>query len=450
MIIEKQDVDALNAELKIKVHPDDYKENVDKALKNYRKQASMPGFRPGHVPATLIKQRYGKSILAEEISRLIQDNIYRYIAENKIAVLGSPIPKNDQEVPGNWDNPGDFQFTYEMGIAPSIQFSLDQNQTFNYYKVHVTDTLIDRQVKDMARRYGKMEDPELSEAEDMLMCVLKEVDENNNEKEGGLRSYTTVSIEYLFNDETKNKLIGLKREDKVIVNPQHLSSNHEDLAQMLNISHNEVHHLRCNVELHVTDIKRVIPHELDQELFDKLFGKDAVTTEKEMRDRTRQQLESTFERDGDYLFRRELRSELVKRVNPQLPDDFLKKFIRLTNEKPLTAEIVDYEYPAYAGQIKWELIEDYLMKQLNLTVTKEDVLSYVREVLTERYAQYGLPAMDDEMLTQMAERAISNKDEMAQTTRLIRENRISEAIKQQCSVNESVISMDEFMQKFQH
>ncbi len=450
MQIEKQEVDALNAELTINVHPEDYQERVEKALKNYRKNAQIQGFRPGHVPVTIIKQRYGKSILVEEINNLIQDNIHRYIAENKIEILGNPIPKNNQEAVGDWDNPSDFKFKFELGLAPAINVKLDKSQTFTYYKVDVNDELISRQVKDYARRYGKMEEPEASGEEDMLMVDLNELDAAGDVKEGGLKSKTTVSIEFIKEPETKNKLVGLKKGDTTSVNPHHLSTNHADLAQMLGVNHQELHHIESNFQLVVSDIKRVIPHELNQELFEKIYGKDTVTTEEEMRIRVKAQLEKTFVQDSDYLFGKDLRKELVKRLNPQLPDEFLKRSIIMSNDQRLTAEIVDYEYPVYAGQLRWQLIENKIVRENQIRVSADEAIDHVRKVLADRYKQYGLPEMEEEHLQEMAKRALANKEEEKQVYDILFNEKMNNIVKENCTIEEKVISLDDFIHHVQH
>lgn len=450
MEIEKQELDALHAELTIHVHPEDYEERVEKALKNYRKQAKLPGFRPGHVPVTVIKQRYGKSVLVEEVNKIIQDNIHRYIAENKIEVLGSPIPKSDQQIAGNWDAPGVFKFQYELGIAPVFIVTLDKGQHFNYYKVDVNEELILRQMKDYARRYGKVEEPEISGDEDLLMCDFSQLLPSGEPMENGIKNSSSTSIEFIKDQETKNKLIGLRKGDEVTVNPNLLNPNHSELAQMLGISHHDVHHLTSNFQLTVTDIKRVIPHELNQELFDKIYGKDAVTTEAEMRERTKTQLEEGFEQDSNFLFKREYKTELVKRINPQLPDDFLKRFIMMTNEKPLTMEIVDYQYPTYSSQLKWQLIENKIAHDHQIRITREDAEEHIKKILVNRYRQYGMPEMEDEQLLEIAKRALNNKEEEKEVYQYLFEEKISEMIKESCSLNEVTDSFDDFIHRVQH
>jgi trigger factor len=335
MHIERKDIDTLNAELHINIAPSDYAERVDNAIKKHRKTMQMPGFRPGHVPMTLVKQRFGKSILAEEINQVIQSNLYKFLSENKIEILGSPIPGSDQNEVGDWENPGDFKFIYQLGLAPSIHVDLDATHKFDYFKVEVNEELINRQVKDLARRYGKMSDPETSEAEDMLMVELSELDENGLLKEGGISNKSTVSIEFVKDAATKAVLTGLTVGSVVEVNPQMLTENHEDLAKMLGITHHDVHHLSSKFQLKVNEIKRIEPHAVDQELFDKLYGPGEVNAELEMRNKVKADLEQMFARDSDFLFKREFAKKITETIDPKLPDSFLKRYIQLTNEKPV-------------------------------------------------------------------------------------------------------------------
>lgn len=449
MNIERTDLDALNAELNISLAPADYSERVDTAIKRYKKNAQIPGFRPGHVPTSLIKQRFGKSILAEEINQVLQDNLYKYISDNKLEILGSPIPTGENDEVGNWENPGDFKFRYQVGFAPKIDVELTNSLSFDYVKVKVDDTLLDRQIKDLARRYGKMSEPELSGSEDMIISMLQELDENGEVKEGGISHQSTVSVEFIKDEATKTKLIGLKKDDSINVDPHLLSSNHEDLAQMLNISHEALHGLSSHFKLTVVEIKRIEPHAIDQELFDKLFGEGEVSTESEFRDRVKADLEKMFERDSDYLFKREFAKKYTDMLNIQLPDSFLKRYIMLTNEKPVTAEMVEHDYPYYAAQLRWELIEGKIIRKYEIRVSPDEALEHVKQVLASRYAQYGLP-MQDEMLTEFAKKSLADKNEAKNVYDFLYEEKMIEIVKQNCSLNQVEMPYEAFVNKVQH
>jgi trigger factor len=282
------------------------------------------------------------------------------------------------------------------------------------------------------------------------MVELTELNADGQPAENGIKSNSTVSIEFIKDEETRSKLTGLKKDDVVTVNPHHLTSNHDDLAQMLGITHQDIHQLQSSFQLKVTEIKHIVPHDLDQELFDKLYGKEVVTTEAEMRERTKAQLENTFAQDSDYLFKREFRKEIIKRVNPQLPDEFLKRFIMMTNEKPVTAEIVDYEYPLYAGQLRWQLIENKIMRQYEIRVTPDEAREHVKTILRDRYAQYGLPEMEAEHMDEMAKRALGNKEEEKQVYDFLFEEKMMAVVKENCTIEEKTISLDDFIHKVQH
>ena len=449
MNIERNDLDALNAELSISIAPSDYAERVESAIKKYRKSAQIPGFRPGHVPASLVKQRFGKSILAEEINQVIQDNLYKYISENKIEILGSPIPTGEDDEVGNWDNPGDFKFRYHLGLAPELNIDLNKSLTFDYFKVNVDDTLIDKQAKDLARRYGKMSEPETSGGEDMIIVKFNELDANGDVKEGGISHQSTVSVEFVTDEITKNKLIGLKIGDEVTVDPRLLSANHEDLGKMLNISHDAVHHLESLFKLTVVEIKRIEPHAVDQELFDKLYGEGEINGVEAFRAKVKGDLENMFAGDSDYLFKREFAKKYTESINPQLPDSFLKKYIALTNEKPVTTEMIEHDYPYYAAQLKWELIEGKIIRQYEIRVTPDDAVAHVKRVLAARYAQYGLP-MEDEVLTEFAKKSLAEKEEAKRVYDFLYEEKIMEVVKQNCTLNVKEMSYDDFVHMAQH
>ncbi len=449
MNITQKNIDALNAELTIRLEPTDYNETYEKAIKDYRKNVNMPGFRPGHVPVGLVKQRFGKSILAEQINKMLQDAIYKHISENNINVLGNPLPVDTDNDLGNWDNPSDFQFTYQLGIAPEVTVALDSAMMFDFYRVDVNEELIGRQMKDLARRYGKLSSPETSDAEDMLMADLAQLDADGNILEGGIQSKTTVSIEYIKDEDTKKNLIGLKKDDVVKVNPHLLSTNHEDLARMLGITHDQVHHLSGLFQLTVTEIKRMEPAELNQELFDKLFSENKVTSEAEMKDRVKEDLEKMFEKDSEWLFKREFVKTIVDKVNPTLPDAFLKRWIIMTNEKPIEEEALEKEYPSYAGGLKWQLIQSKIIRDNEIKVTMDEAKAHVKSILAERYAQYGM-SLEDEQLEELAKKSLSNREEVQNIYDFLYEDKVAKIVREKCTINVKKLSYDEFVHKVQH
>jgi trigger factor len=448
MNIEQHNIDTVNAELTIKLEPGDYSERFESALKNYRKQAQLPGFRPGHVPASLIRKRFGKALLAEEINRMLQDSINNYITEKNLRVLGSPLPKDNGEV-GDWDSPSEFNFTYEIGLAPEFDVTLDAGQTFDYYKVDVNDELIGRQVKDYARRYGQMSQPETSGVEDLLTITLAELDAEGNVMAGGRMGQTNVTVEYLRSEELRNKLTGVKVGDTVDLNPHDLTGDHEELAKMLNITHHDVHHLSGLFRATVTDIRHIDQAELNEELFGKVFPESGITTESAFREKIREDLVRMFARDSDWHFKRTVSRELVSRISMQLPDEFLKRWISTTSEQEVDPLALEHDYPHYSNGMRWDLIEAEIVRKYEIKVGMDDAMSYVKDLLRERFASYGIPVEDDR-LTEMAKETLGKREELRNIYDTLVENRIMEAVKANCTIVEKALPYDDFVHLLQH
>lgn len=449
MNITQTNIDDLNAELTISLEPSDYQPALELALKNYRKQAQMPGFRPGHVPVSLIKQRFGKSFLAEEVNKKVQEAIDQHVRENQINVLGSPIPKENGEVVADWDNPGEFRFTYEMGLAPVLDIKLDKAESFTYLKVRIDETIVNRQMKDLARRYGKLSEVEESTEEDMVIGNFDQLDASGAIMEGGIKNRSTIYVETVGSADLKKSLTGLKVGSSVDLDPHQLTNNHEELAQMLGITHHDVHHLEGNFRFTVEEIKRMSPHEMNQELFDKLYGEGNVSSEAEMRVRVENDLSTMFSRDENYLFKRHFSREIVKRTNAGLPDEFLKRFIKMTNEKEVTEQQVDLEYPSYAHGLRWQLIENKIIRDNELRVGLDEAKDYAKGMLTRRFAEYGIP-VEEEQLENYAERTLANKEEARNIYDLLYENKVVDLVKEKCTIVEKEVSYEDFIHEIQH
>lgn len=443
MNIVQENVDELNAVLKINLSPEDYKEKYDAALKSYKKQMSVPGFRPGHVPMGLVKKQYGKSLLAEQINSVLSESIQKHITENKLNVLGNPLPKETEAAEGDWDNPGDFNFEYEMGLAPDIVVDLDKKKS-NYYVIKVDDKLIDKQADDMAKRFGKLSEPEKSGDSDLLMGTFVELDEDGNIAEGGIMNDATVSIEFVDDKKTKKSLVGKKKGDLVVVDPNKVSRGHDDLEKMLGITHEQVHNLKGNFNFTINEIKRLEATEINQDLFDKVFGPGIVKSEEEFRTKISADLSQNFVRDQDWMFQRELTEELLKKLNPALPDTFMKKWISASNENDLSAEQLEAEYPQYAKGLQWQLIENQIIRDNDIKVSYEDVLNYAKQNIAQQYAQYGMP-MEEEDLNKYAANALSNREEYGKISENLYREEVLKVCKDKVKTKEKEVSYDDFV-----
>jgi trigger factor len=446
MHIEKENTGLLTAKLKLNIHEADYKPKWEESLKNYRKRAAMPGFRPGNAPMSLIKKKFGKNILAEELNDLINRSLQDYLVENKIAYLGNPLPTDSEGAGGNWDEPADFSFEYEIGLAPEFKISLDPAKKYIRYKVVLDEAFIDERVKDLARRYGKLSDPEVSEDGDLLLGTFIQLDENDQILAGGIFNDSTVTIETVTDADTKAKLIGLKIGNEVVVNPHHVSRSHDDLAKMLGITHHDVHHLHGNFMFRVKEVKRLTPTEVDQNLFDKIFGKDAVKDEADFRGRIRADFERRMERDAERLFNNRLVEETIDQVNPELPDEFLKRWLMASGNADVTGDELDREYPRYARALRWQLIEQRVAVDNNIRITEDDLKQHAKAAIAAQYAQYGIP-MDDEQLEPLAANALANEKDRKEIVETILEGRVVEALTGMVYATEQSISYEDFIKE---
>ena len=444
MNVTRQDVDALNATLTVQVTPEDYEKKVNDTLNNYRKTAKVPGFRPGHVPMGLVKKQYGKAVLSEELNKVVNQSLQEYIAENKLDILGNPIPTEGEEFKGDFDKPENFEFTYDIGLAPEIKVPLSGKNKFDYVKVKVDDALINKQIEDLQRRYGKLVSGEEVGEKDMVLAQFVELNEDDSIKEGGILHTSTVSLEFVGNDDVKQQMIGSKVGDKMTVNPADVSRGGADTAAMLGVKEDELEGVSDKFQLTINEIKVMELAELNEELFDKLFGPGNVTDENGLRERVKSDLDGMFVNDSDRMLTRSVYDSLLEKTEVELPDTFLKRWIQLSNETEITMEQIEEDYENYRKGLKWQLIQSSIFKANDIKLENEEVIEFTKGLLVSNYAQYGMPAPADEELTQSAMQVLQNRDEANRVYDMLAERKLTTYLKETVKLNEKEVSYDEF------
>lgn len=446
MNVVREDIDALNALLKVQVTPEDYQEKVKATLNQYRKTAKIPGFRPGHVPFGLIQKQYGRSVLLEELNKVVNESLQKYIADNKVEILGNPIPQEGTDVKGDFAKPEDFEFAYEIGLAPELKVSLSKKNKFDYVKVKVDKKLIDKQVDDLRRRYGKLVSLEEVGATDMIMAQFVELNDDESIKEGGILHSSTVSMEFVEDKKTAKELTGKKLGDKVIVSPLKVSKGGKDTAAMLGIEEAELENVSDKFQLTINEIKGMELAELNDELYGKLFGEGNVKDEKELRERVKNDLEGMFVNDSDRMLTRDVYENLIEKTAVELPDAFLKRWIKLSNEKEITNEQIEEDYDNYAKSLKWQLIQGNIFKANDIKLENEEVIEFTKGLLVNNYAQYGMPAPEDEELTKNAMQVLQNREEANRVYDMLAERKLTVYFKETVKLNDKEISYDEFVE----
>lgn len=444
MNILREDTGTLTATLKVKLTPEDYNPGLEKALKEQRKSAQLPGFRPGQVPMSLIKKRVGKALLVNEVERLIDENLREYLQTNAIRVLGQPLPKNENVDGNNWDEPGEFEFAYELGMAPAFEVELDKVKV-DFPVVDVADELIDREVADMRRRFGKVEDADRSEQNDMLLGDMIELNADGTIKEGGIMHRATISLEYLEDQTTRDLLTAKTIGEDVVVDPFKVSRDHEDLARMLGVDHERVHHLEGNFIFRIAEIKRMAMVDLDQTLFDRIYGQGAVSDEAGFRAKVKEGLERSFLRDSERIFKRLVIKALQEKSNFQLPDSFLKRWIQETSKEPITAEQVEENYTSYADGLKRQLVEDRIIEKYGLEAKGEEIDAFAKRYIIDQFGQYGMPAPEGEQLQQMAGRLLGDRDQMMRMRDTIVQQKLNTHFRTLLEPKENKVSFEAFI-----
>ncbi len=445
MKVVREDIDALNAVLKVEVAPADYETTVKQELDKYRKTAKIPGFRPGTVPFSLVKKQYGRAVLAEELNKLVNKSLYDFIQENKISILGNPIPKEGTDVKGDFDNPSTFEFEYEIGLSPEVKVNLSAKNKFEYNKVKVDDELIGKQIDDLRRRYGKLGTAEKTSDTDMILGQFVELNEDESIKEGGILNSSTISVEFVEDKTTKKALTGLKVGDKVVVDPAKVSRGERDTAAMLGIKPEQLNDISGKFQITVNEIKRIELADMNEELFNKLFGEGVVKTEAELKERIAEDLKNMFVNDSDRLLTKFVYQDLMKNTEVQLPDAFMKRWIKLSNEKPITDEQIAADYDSYSDNLKWQLIQGEIFKSNDIKLDNQEVIEFTKGLLVSNYAQYGIPAPADDELTKSAMQVLQNKDEVNRIYDMLAESKLTKFFKETVKLNEKEISYDDFV-----
>lgn len=446
MNVVREDVDALNAVLTVEVKPEDYQDKVKETLNKYRKTAKIPGFRPGHVPFGLVEKQYGKGVLSDELNKVVNESLQSYISDNKIEILGNPIPSGDDSFTGDFDKPENFSFRFDIGLAPEFTLPISGKDKFDYNKVKVDAKLIDKQIEDLRRRYGKLVSGEKVGEKDMILGQFVELNDDESIKEGGILHSSTVSMEFVEDKNTAKALKGKAVGDKVIVDPKNLPRGEADLAAMLGTTKDALTDVSSKFQFTINEIKVMELAELNQELFDKLFGEGSVSSEEELKERIKNDLEQMFVNDSDRMLIRDVYESLIEKTKVTLPDNFLKRWIKLSNEKEITEEQIDQDYDNYSKSLKWQLIQSKIFKDNELKLENDEVIEFTKGLVVSNYAQYGMPAPEDQELMQTALRILQNREEANRIYDMLAESKLIQYFKETVKLNEKAHDYDAFIE----
>ncbi|MCE2713530.1 MAG: hypothetical protein LW688_13485, partial [Cryomorphaceae bacterium] len=363
----------------------------------------------------------------------------------KIEILGNPIPKSDSDVVGSFDQPESFEFEYEIGLSPKFEIPLNAKSKYDYLQVKVDEDLINKQIEDLTRRYGKLVSADSVGEKDLVMAQFVELNDDGTVKESGILHSSTVSMEFVEDQSVKKELVGKNIGDKVTVDPSKVSRGGKDTAAMLGITEEALGTISSKFQLTINEIKHMETATLDQELFDKLFGPGTVNSEKELRERVASDLKGMFSNDSDRMLTRDIYNDLLEKTKVSLPDQFLKRWIKLSNEKEITEEQIEQEYGSYAKGLKWQLIQGNIFKENEIGLDHQEVVDFTKGLVISNYAQYGIPAPEDEQLTSTALSVLKNKEEANRIYDMLAEQKLTKYFKDTVKLNEKQVTYDEFL-----
>lgn len=449
MNITKNQVDNLNATLKIELGKEDYAERVEKALKDYQKKVVVKGFRPGKTPMGLVKKMYGQSLLLDEINKLLGEALNNYIKDNDLHILGEPLPNETEQKPLNLEDEH-FEFLYDIALSPEVNVKMSKREKLPYYRIKVDDEMVDKQVEAICKNNGSLVEVDVIEGGEYLKGELIELDENGEAKEGGIRNEdASMSLHYMKDEEAVKAFMGKKAGEEVKFNAAKAYPNKTDYATLLGVSKEEAEHAGENYCFIIKEIKRYVDAEVNEELFTKLYGKDVVKDVADFRARVKAELENQLKGHSEYRFTIDAKEKMVKKnEDVALPEAFLKRWIVAVNEG-MTPEEVEKDFEGYRGEFKWQLVKSAIVREYQVKVEEEDMKKEGRQIAAAQLQQYGLYGLTDEQLDGFAAKLLEDNKQRQHLYERAQEDKVFNVIRENMKLEEQEISMADFEKLFQ-
>jgi len=437
MNITRENIDALNAVVKVDIVKEDYNDKVEKILVDYKKTANIPGFRKGHVPMGMVKKQYGKAVLVDEVNKLLQDALNKYLTEEKIDVLGQPLPKQQDEI--NWDSDS-FSFEFELGLAPEFSVDLNSKKAITHYNIVADDKMIDEQIERIQNQYGKITSETEVKKDSEITGTFK-----NEDKE--IDNTVTITLDKFKGKATEKKFIGAKPGDVITLKTKGLYEDDHELMNALKIQHDDAHGLDIEVTFTINEVNSREAADLDQELFDKLFGKDVVKSASELKAKIKEDAEKQFVQQSDQKLLNDVTEHLVDNTKFDLPAEFLTKWMQVAGEKEMDEATAKEEYEKSEKSLRYQLIEGKLMQDNDLKVDFEDVKTNAKNMIKMQMAQFGQLNPSEKELDDIAARVLGNQDEVRRISEQVVSQKLLDLYKEKANIKAKEMSYDAFVKE---
>jgi len=449
MNITQENTDKLNAVLHVKVEQADYEERVSDVLKDYRRKARVDGFRPGKVPMGIIRKMYYTPVLVDEVNKLVSESLFNFLKDNDVKILGEPLPHKEEGKQVDFENDSEFEFTFDLGLAPDLNLEVNAKDKVPYYKIKVDKSQQDEYKDSLLQRYGEFKAVDKAGKDELIKGVLVKADQEGNEVENGIRvEDVSLSLDMMKDEDQKMLFSGVKGGDEVVFDVKKAYPNDTELASLLRIDKTEVAMIEGTFKCFVNEVMKFEKAEIGQELWDKVYGEGEVKSEEEFTSRVVEEIESNYERESEYRFMVDAREVMIKKAKIDLPVEFLKRWMVETNEN-LTEEQVSEDFEKYEDDFRWQLIKEHLLKQQEIKVSEEEALELAKGMALNQYMQYGISNVPEDYLENYAKEMMSKPEESRRIYEQKAEEKLIAYVKSTARIDDKEVSSEKFRKLYE-
>jgi trigger factor len=449
MNITRENIDDLNAVLKVKIEKIDYEDKVETVLKDYRKKATIKGFRPGMVPIGLIKKMYGKAVQIDEINKVVTENIQKYITDEKLEILGDPLPKAGEQEKIDFETQQDFTFSFEIGLTPAVELKLSKKNKVNQYEIIVDEKMRKEYLENYTRRYGELKKVDQTEEKDVVKGKIEAIDDNGNAiPEGPSVEETSLGIDIIKDKKIKKEFIGKNIGDQIEFDLKKAFPNDTEIAGILHKKKEEVADLGANYRFTVNDISRFYPAEMGKELFDRIFGEGVVNSEEEFMKKIEEEIVVNLRRESEFKLMMDIKNMTMEKTDFQLPEDFLKRWLIRVNEKS-TEEQIEKEFDNFRKDLKWQLIRNKVARENDVKISEEELQKEAEKITKYQFQQYGLFYATDEQIANYAKETLKKDEDAKRIADKILEDKVILLLKDLVKLENKSVTIEEFNKLFE-
>lgn len=446
MNITRENIDELNAVIRIKVEKEDYEERLHNVLGDFRRKARIDGFRPGKVPFGLISKMYRKPALIEEVNKILSESITKYLIDEKLNILGEPLPNENEQSQIDWDNQTEFNFVFDIGLAPELDVNVSSKDKIPFYTIKIDDQIRSRYIENYRSRLGSFKPVEFTEENTMIKADLIQLDNSGNIAENGIKADgVSISMELIKDDKTRKDLVGRKMADTITVNLKKAFPNNVELATLLKVDKERIEQLEGGFQLTVKSISKFEKAEVNQDFFDKIYGKGNIKSEEEFKQRMDEDIKVNLNRDSEYKLRLDIRNTYINKFRKDLPEEFLRRWLIKVNRDKYTEDQIDKDFGHFTEDLKWQLIKNKIIKDNNIKVSQEEIVQYVKNYARIQFAQYyGLTDVSEDDLNKYADELLKKDKEKEQFYERKYEDKVIEFIRETVKIENKVLPSDKF------